>query len=152
MPLETWGLLTSTFLVCLGSAIVPFVNAELYLLGVSALAPKATLPSVVLAATLGQMAGKSVLFCAGRGASFLPARFRQVPPGLQARLAASRLGASGLVLTSACLGLPPFFAVTLLAGTLGWSFPRFLFAGTLGRTLRFAAVVALPQYVPGLAS
>ena len=152
MPLETWGLLTSTFLVCLGSAIVPFVNAELYLLGVSALAPQGALPAVVLAATVGQMAGKSVLYCAGRGASFLPARWRQLPPGVQERLAASRLGASGLVLTSACLGLPPFFAVTLLAGTLGWSFPRFLAAGTLGRTVRFAAVVALPRCAAGFAS
>ena len=140
------GLVGATFVVCLGSAVVPVVNAEIYLLGVSAAVPPALLPAVVLAATLGQMAGKSALYFAGNGFVLLPERWRRLPPGLQERLASSRTG-TGVVLISAVTGVPPFYAVTVLAGLLRWSFPRFLAAGTCGRALRFAAVVAVPQYL-----
>lgn len=138
-------LLTATFLVCLGSAIVPFLNTEIYLLGVSALAGPAALPAVVLAATAGQMAGKSILYFAGTGALRLPTRFRQMAPVLAARVAAHPSGASGLILFSAFSGLPPFYGVSLVAGGLGWSFARFVLAGCCGRALRFALVVTLPQ-------
>ena len=147
-PLE---LLTATFLVCLGSAIVPLVNTEIYLLGVSALAGPAALPAVVLSATAGQMLGKSILYFAGTGVPLLPPRFRQVAPALAARVAAHPGGATGVVLFSAFSGIPPFYGVSLVAGGLGWSFARFLLTGCCGRGLRFALVVTLPQLAKSVA-
>jgi membrane protein YqaA with SNARE-associated domain len=44
------------------------------------------------------------------------------------------------VLVSAVVGLPPFYVVSVAAGAMGLQFRRFVFVGTLGRLLHFAAV------------
>lgn len=53
-------------------------------------------------------------------------------------------GAPPLVFTSALTGLPPFYVVSVAAGTLGFRPGPFLLAGFAGRLLRFGAVFALP--------
>ena len=56
---------------------------------------------------------------------------------------------------SSAVGLPPFFATAILAGTLKFPFPRFLVAGFLGRLLRFGLIVAVPalgRWVVGASS
>lgn len=148
VPLE---LLTATFLVCLGSAVIPLLNTELYLLGVAVLVAPAALPAVVLSAAVGQMAGKSILYFAGTGVLRLPPRFQRGVPGLAARIAAHRLGALGVVFLSALSGIPPFYGVSLIAGGLRWNFAQFFITGCCGRILRFALIVALPQLVKGSA-
>ena len=50
-----------------------------------------------------------------------------------------------MILASSSLGIPPFYAMSLLAGALGWRFDRFLAMGLLGRFLRFEAVLLLPR-------
>ena len=142
-------LLIATFLVCMGSAVIPFLNTEIYLLGVSALAGPAALPAVVLSAAAGQMLGKSVLYFVGTGVLRLPPRFRKAVPAFATSIAANPCGVLGVVFLSAFLGLPPFYAVSLVAGGLGCSFLRFFVAGSCGRVLRFALIVALPQLVKG---
>jgi membrane protein YqaA with SNARE-associated domain len=137
----------ATFFVGLVSGLVPFVNAEAYLVSVSAFFPGATLGVVVAAATLGQMTAKCLLFLSGRGLLRLSIRHRPAN-GLErvnAFLRGSAARAAALVFVSALCGIPPFYVVTLAAGALGFPLGRFCVVGTLGRLLRFAAVFLLPR-------
>ncbi len=141
--LSVLGLYAGTFLVCVASALVPVVNSELFLLAVGATASGPQLPALTLLAALGQMTGKSVLYLGGRGVVHLRA------PSSGATRWSDRLhrggpAGDGLILMSAITGLPPFYAMSVGAGAVHWSFPRFLVAGTVGRLLRFGVVLALP--------
>ena len=62
-----FGLVTATFIVAVVSALFPPVNIELFLLAVAAVAKPASLPAVLVAASVGQMAGKIAFYFAGRG-------------------------------------------------------------------------------------
>ena len=142
------GIYLGTFLFSLVSGVVPFLNVEVYLVSVSALSPQAGMLPVAVAASLGQMAAKSLLYLAGRGLLKLPfqrtnERIRRVT----ARLAGAERGAMTLVLVSAVIGIPPFYAVSVAAGALNLRFGPFLAAGFGGRFLRFAAVFILPRLV-----
>ena len=150
MTLESVSLWWGTFLVCALSAVVPFMNSEIYLIALSTVAPPTQLPALVVAAAAGQMLGKSLLFLAGRGVLKLPFVKADDGTGWRRRLRAGGPAADGLVLISAFSGLPPFYAVSIGAGVLGCDFVRFLIAGTCGRLLRFALVVSLPQVLKGV--
>lgn len=125
------------------SSLVPFVNAELLLIGLSLAAPAAA-PLLVVVMAAGQMVGKSALFLTGG---------RLTRSALEGRLARWRLlGRSGragapLIGTSALLGLPPFYLVSVAVPALGVRFRTFLVVGLAGRLLRFGALVALPDLV-----
>jgi membrane protein YqaA with SNARE-associated domain len=149
MPVDTpWGIFAATFLYSLAGGIIPFLNVEAYLLAVSALSPGATLVPVVVAATAGQMAAKSLLYLAGRGLLRLPVRrSRELIERTSARLSTHRYGANAVIALSAFTGLPPFYAVSVAAGALRLSFTAFFLIGTLGRAVRFAAVFCLPRIV-----
>ena len=62
----------TSFAVCGVGALLPFVNTELYLIGASALAPRGLWVPLVVAGTVGAMAGEVVLYFAGRGVGGLP--------------------------------------------------------------------------------
>jgi membrane protein YqaA with SNARE-associated domain len=141
--LSTW---LTTFGVCVVSALVPFVNAEVYLIAASALLPSTHAVALIVAATFGQMFGKVFMYYAGRGVVRLPGeRFQRMLARAESRLSA-RPGAQGLVIfSSATLGLPPFYLVSIAAGMLKVGLAWFLLLGLGGRFLRFAVVVLLPQ-------
>jgi len=122
------------------SSVVPFVNAELLLLGLALTAP-ASAPLLAVVVAVGQMLGKSALFLGGSRLSHA---------GIAKRLPrwcvfdrGPRSGA--LVGVSALVGLPPFYALSIAAPALGVRFPTFVAMGLLGRLLRFGALVALPD-------
>jgi membrane protein YqaA with SNARE-associated domain len=122
------------------SSVVPFVNAELLLLGLALAAP-ASAPLLAVVVAVGQMLGKSALFLGG---SRLP------QGGIAKRLPrwcifdrGPRSGA--LVGVSALVGLPPFYALSIAAPALGVRFSTFVVMGLAGRLLRFGAVVLLPE-------
>lgn len=145
------GLPAATFLYCVASALVPIVNAEVFLLGVAAMAPSSMLATVVVMATLGQMAAKAVLFLAGRGVlSFPLGRGRAGLEAVRLRIERWR-SREALVLVSATTGIPPFYATSILAGSLGFPFGRFLVLGLAGRLVRFSVVVAMPPLVRWMA-
>lgn len=149
MPLDfvtPAGIYAATFLFSLLGGIVPFFNVEVYLLSLSALSPQAATLPVALAACLGQMAAKSLLYLAGRGLVKLPiGRAQDRIAAAAARLARAEGGAMTLVLTSALTGLPPFYAISLAAGVLRLRFLPFFVLGFGGRLARFAAVFILPR-------
>lgn len=139
----TAGIFFAALSGALVSSLVPLVNAELLLLGLS-LATPAAAPLLVVVTAAGQMVGKSALFLTGG---------RLTRSALESRLArwrldgrTSRAGAP-LIGLSAFAGLPPFYLVSVAAPALGVRFRTFLVVGLAGRLLRFGFLVALPELV-----
>jgi len=140
-------LVLSYFGLAVASAVFPWVNAEVIVLSLPAVAPSRTaLVFLVLTATAGQMTGKCFLYWAGRkGNKVLPGRAGQILTKWRDRLEARPSRAVALVLISSVVGLPPFYLMTLLAGALRMNFLVYLTAGTAGRLVRFGVLVTLPQ-------
>jgi membrane protein YqaA with SNARE-associated domain len=142
------GLFFVTYVVSFVSGFVPAINCEAYLISVSAISPLSFALPVALAATLGQMSAKVLLYLSGRGVMRLPlGRYRAKLEAVQARFEHRRSRASVFLFGSAATGFPPFYVVAVLAGMLRLRFSIFLIAGTLGRFVRFGVVVVVPQLV-----
>lgn len=149
-----WVALTFGYSVV--SALVPVVNAELYLVGLMRQRPELAWWLVGLAAATGQMVGKLVYYYAGRGALRLPARLRHrsererggrwaaLLVRFQETCAERPVWTSGVLLASAALGLPPYLAIAVLAGVAKVPLPVFLVTGLIGRSARFGAIAASP--------
>jgi membrane protein YqaA with SNARE-associated domain len=141
------------------SALVPVVNAELFLVGLMTRQPQLAWWLVGLAAAAGQMLGKLVYYYAGRGALWLPARLRRRSERQSAGRWSRRLDwfqqtcldrplwTIGVLLASASIGLPPYLAIALLAGVGRVPLPTFLITGLVGRFARFGAIAASPALV-----
>ena len=125
-----WMML-SYFGLAVASAVMPWLNAEVIVLSLPAVAPSRTaLALLVVIATVGQMTGKGLVYWAGRkGNKVLPGRAGMALEKMKDRLAARPSKATALVLVSSLVGLPPFFLVTFVAGGL----------------VRFGALVMVPQ-------
>jgi membrane protein YqaA with SNARE-associated domain len=148
------GTFLATFGVCLVSAIVPVVNAELYLLAASALAPRGFAVSLVLAASLGQMAGKVAMYYAGRGALRIRwQRLQRMVAAVEERYRrgpADKQSVGGLVIfASSAVGIPPLYVVSIAAGMFRVPLPLFFFVGLAGRIVRFGLIVLVPQLFKG---
>ena len=95
----------------MASALIPVINIELYLMGAAALAPRQMAVPLVLAATVGQMVGKVVMYFAATGAVKLPGnRLRAALEGMNTTLRNRPRSGGALVFASAAAGLPPFFS------------------------------------------
>lgn len=149
MPTVSMGALghtLATFAFALAGGLLPGLSIEGYVLAVSAASAEAGMFPVVVAAALGQMAAKSLVYLSGRGVVSLTPRpdddrLRRVAM----RLARAERRTTALILTSALTSVPPFYAVSLAAGSLRVPFRTFFAAGCAGGLLRFAAVFALPR-------
>jgi len=145
------GIYAGTFLFCALSGIVPLMNSELFILYLGATANHSQFPALIVLAALGQMSAKVLLYYAGRGVLKLPpGRGQARVEALRARLSTSGQAAGGVTFVSALTGLPSFYAISVIAGTLGWPFSRFLAWGTVGRILRFSVLLFLPGLVKGV--
>jgi membrane protein YqaA with SNARE-associated domain len=141
----------TTLGVAVVSAILPLINIELYLIGAAALAPKAMAVPLVLAASVGQMAGKVVMYFAGTGAVKLRGkRIRAALDGMNAVLRNRPRSGAALVFVSAAASVPPFFVIAVAAGVARMNLVSFVVFGTLGRLVRFSVCVALPHLVKDL--
>lgn len=136
----------ATLGVALASAVIPVINIEIYLLGAAALAPASMAVPLVLAASIGQMVGKVVVYFAATGVLRLPGRrLRAALEGMNTTLRDRPRMGNALVFASASAGLPPFFVVSVAAGAARMSLPGFIVFGFLGRLVRFGVIVALPH-------
>jgi membrane protein YqaA with SNARE-associated domain len=134
------------------SALVPLVNAEAYALVAAARPGPVPAWTLVLALALGQTMGKLVLFeSARRGATAWLDRLHRGGrrPGRASRWSGrvsaglrSRRAGPAIVLASASLGLPPLAVVSVAAGAAGQRRAVFGLTCLVGRTARFAALVA----------
>ena len=124
------------------SAIIPWVNAEALVLALPAVAhSRAELAGLVLLVTVGQMAGKCVVYCAGRrGARIGSQKMAERLARWQERAAKSPRRAIALVAISSVIGIPPFYLMSAVAGAVGMNLGWFLAAGTCGRLVRFTAI------------
>jgi membrane protein YqaA with SNARE-associated domain len=143
-----------SFVVCILSGFLPFVNAEAYLLALSTVAPPEHAVPLTATATLGQMVAKSVLFCGGSGAIRVHAlaRWKNRIDRAHERVMSWPGGTGAALFASASVGIPPFYAVSVVAGSLGIPFGRFAVIGFLGRFLRFGSVYAIPLLLRSFSS
>jgi membrane protein YqaA with SNARE-associated domain len=146
--MSDWSSVVATFLFCVGSAVIPAMHAEAYLITVSALTPPALAWALVFSATVGQMLGKIAIYSAARGALRLPIeRIRGRIAAVAARYESHRGVGNGLIFLSAASGLPPFYAISVAAGMLRVPLGSFVGFGTAGRFLRFTVAVFLPELI-----
>jgi membrane protein YqaA with SNARE-associated domain len=140
-----------TFVYCVASAVIPVFHAEAYLITMSALLPPAFGVPLVLAATVGQMIGKSAMYYMGRGVVRLPGERMRRFMAKAEEWGRSRPGIEGsLVFVSASTGFPPFYVTSIACGMLKVRFATFFALGLLGRLVRFTVAVLIPQVLKHL--
>jgi len=159
--------------VAFGSAILPLLSIEIFLVGLAAQEPNIPWLALGAVVAVGQVAGKLLYFYAARGSLRLPNflhRRHQTdkPPSARRERWALRtkrirgwiealkekchrhprwmVGTYGL---SSVLGMPPFMATSVLAGMVRMSLSAFLSAGLIGRFIRFSALAASPALFAG---
>jgi membrane protein YqaA with SNARE-associated domain len=154
--------------VAFGSALLPIISVEIFLIGLVSQQPG--IPWLVLGAVIavGQMAGKLVYFYAAKGSVRLPAFLHRKPRpdrkpsprrdrwAMRTKRLRGRVeslterchrhphvmfGTYGL---SAVFGVPPFMAMTIMAGLVRMKVTAFVSAGLAGRFIRFSALAAAP--------
>lgn len=154
--------------VAFGSALLPLLSIEIFLVGLATQQPH--IPWLVLGAVVavGQVAGKLIYYYAARGSLHLPAFMHRkhkldAPPSARRerwRLRTKRVRGRVETLREKChrhprwmvttyglssvVGLPPFMATSVLAGMVRMKLSAFLSAGLVGRFIRFSVVAASP--------
>lgn len=139
-----------------GSALVPLMNAEAYSIAAVTSTPL-LLACTIVALAVGQTAGKLVLYEAARRGVHRLGSTRKLEGLASGRWAqrirrglSARRTAVPLVLSSACLGLPPLALVSVAAGAAEHGRRSFALACFLGRVARFAALTIPLVYVGSL--
>jgi membrane protein YqaA with SNARE-associated domain len=123
------------------SALVPVVNAELWVAGAAALLPKSRYPAMLALFTMGTMLGKGLVFMgaeklAARATPKVRERIERVSSLLHRRPAM----AWPVVFLSAVVGVPPYYPITIAAGIVRMGLATFFVVGFVGRLARFAAI------------
>jgi membrane protein YqaA with SNARE-associated domain len=153
--MEIWSQLNvaGPYLWCLVlsvvSALVPWVNGEVILLSLTALAHSHWARILlVLSASAGQMAGKCILYWTGKGVIPLKsARVKKTVSAWKERFEKSPAKLPSLVFVSSAVGIPPFYVITLLAGVFRVRFGPFFTVGACGRLVRFGALAFVPWII-----
>ena len=97
---------------------------------------------------MGQMVAKTIIFYAGRGTFKINmGKLGGKIEAVQKKFEDWENKADVLMLISASVGMPPFYVVSFVAGALKLHYIRFLIAGIIGRSIRFAVIVYFPQLV-----
>lgn len=156
------GWLVGTFLYSIASALIPVLNAEVYLAAVAGASPTLGKQlALALAAAAGATVGKVIWYYAGQHSLRIPAiRKKMAEPKWQASYAKWNTRISGrpvyagvIVLASAASGFPPLAVIAVLAGALRVNLAVFVVTCVLGRWLRFWIVLAgadwIKHLVPG---
>lgn len=160
------GWLCLTFGVAFGSAMLPLISIEIFVIGLVTQQPGISWWWIGLAVALGQVLGKMLYFLAARGSLHLPAflkrKEKQGKPlsprrrKWKARMEWVRLRCQrhphwmfGTHAVSSVVGLPPFMFTTVLAGLAGMSSWLFISTGMVGRFARFSVLAASPAAVAG---
>jgi membrane protein YqaA with SNARE-associated domain len=139
-----------TFAFCVGSAMIPVLHAEAYLVTASLLAPPELRWWLVIAATVGQMIGKVGMYYGGRGVLLIPGeRMKRRIEQATARYRDSKQVGNLLIFVSSSTGFPPFYIISIAAGMMKFPLVQFIVFGLMGRFIRFSVAVFLPQLLKG---
>ncbi|MBL8222729.1 MAG: hypothetical protein JNL62_26050 [Bryobacterales bacterium] len=129
------------YVLLVGSALFPWMNSEIIMLSLAVLVPSPTGQILlVLFGAAGQMTGNSTLYWAGRGVVRFPLIEQKLESWRQ-KLSHRQLGGMAVLFLSSTFGIPPFYPLSLLSGSLRIPFARFLLVGICGRFLRYGALV-----------
>ena len=143
------SLVVGAALTCVLSGVVPWINAELVIIGAAFLVSPAAVPPLVLGCAVGQMASKAGVYGLSRVAPHrLPGRMRRLvarAEGMRGR----RHTMAAVVLSSALVSLPPFYLVTIACGVMRVPFVPYVLLGLVGTTTRYAFLVWLSFTVHG---
>ncbi len=153
MHLLDFGIYGTCLVLAVVSAIFPFVNAEVVLLGYVVAAKAGWREALVFAAIMavGQMVGKAGMYWFGRGAAHVPSeRTRRSIERWEVRLRRSPRTVMLFVLLSASTGFPPFYVLSILVGTLRINFWAFFGVGLVGRLARFGLIAMFPSGISQL--
>jgi membrane protein YqaA with SNARE-associated domain len=120
LQVNTAWMYVSCFALSIVSAILPWVNCEVLLLSLPALAGSPSeLTCLVLLTSIGQMAGKCALYWAGRGSTRShSAQVSRTTERWRERIERSSSRPPTLLFVSSALGIPPFYVTTIVAGAL----------------------------------
>jgi len=133
--------LAGAWLTCALSGVVPWISAEVALVGAAMLLPSGTLPLLVAGSAMCQVAGKGAVYTLARWApQRLPSRATRAL-GRMSRHRLERRRLLPLTALSAACGLPPFYLVTLAAGLLGLPLAGFVGASLFGTAIRYSILV-----------
>ena len=157
--------------VAFGSALLPLVSVEIFLIGLAMQQPHIPWLLLGAAVAIGQVAGKLLYYYAARGDLHLPGfmhrrkdrveterrlrwhrrtkRVRMWVETLREKCHRHPRWMVGTYGVSSVLGLPPFMATSVLAGMVRMSLTAFLGAGLIGRFIRFSALAASPAICAG---
>jgi membrane protein YqaA with SNARE-associated domain len=142
------GVFVVSLVVGVVSGLVPIINSEVYLIFVSSVTSQPALLPVALLSAFGQMVSKTILFYAGRGLLSIDfGKYKNKIDAAQRKLVESKNKTDLVVFFSATIGLPPFYVISIAAGTLKMRVSRFVVAGFVGRSIRFASIIYFPQLV-----
>jgi membrane protein YqaA with SNARE-associated domain len=146
-----YGLYLTTYVVGVISGLIPVVNLEVYLVWVAALTPSSQALAITALATVGQMTAKTLMYLAGAGVLKISVR----KPGkklqaVQMKMAQWQHRLGLFLFSSASLGVPPFYVVSIASGICRVPLGVFVIWGLLGRFLRFAVTVFFPHLLKGL--
>jgi len=143
-----WEILGGLLVGTVVSGVLPVVNAELLVVAAAVAAPGIGVPLVAAVSTVGQMVSKTFLFGLARWApARLPEKARATLQRASDALARRGGAAGSLVFTSAAIGLPPFYGVSLASGALGMRLRTFLVSGGVGRLVRFGVLAWAARHV-----
>ncbi|WP_199439021.1 hypothetical protein [Umezawaea beigongshangensis] len=155
------------FGIAAGSALVPLISVELFVIGLVSQQPHISCWWLGGAVALGQVGGKLVYFLAARGSLHLPSFLkRRERPVRELSPRRARWAARLEVVRERChehphwmfgthavasvVGMPPFMFTTVLAGLAGMSVRTYVATGVLGRFARYTALAASPAAMVGL--
>jgi membrane protein YqaA with SNARE-associated domain len=145
----------STFLFAIASALVPILNVEAFIAGLSAIDQASGLWLLSATAGLGQAVGKIFWYEVGRSSmNWSYIRKKMESPSWRSRYdrvktRVDRQPWTGLSVLSfsAVTGFPPLAITAVLAGQLRINRAWFYILVAVGRTLRFALVIAGVDYL-----
>jgi membrane protein YqaA with SNARE-associated domain len=142
-------MLVACFGTSILTALLPWMNAEVMLLSATRfVASQSALMALVAVVTAGQMTGKAAMYWLARKAADAGTdRLGHLTQRWRTRFTDHPRSALALVLVSALVGFPPFYAVSIAAGTSGVRFPHFLLVGSAARFVHFAIVALIPRMI-----
>jgi membrane protein YqaA with SNARE-associated domain len=151
------GWLLATAGTALLGSIVPVVNIEVYLLGVLSVFHGLPWWALALAATVGQLAGKTLFFLAGSGGVRLGERLTRMTKAKQGgkitewlerfqRMVEQRPWWGRVVLfVGAIVDVPPFTLMSFVSGAAGLPLIGYLGVSFAGRALHFLLIAGAPE-------
>jgi membrane protein YqaA with SNARE-associated domain len=149
-PTSLLVLCATTIVIATAGSALPFSPIEPYLLALPAAAPTGWLVPLVLLTIAGHMVGKAIaLLREPERRSIDSTAIRRTCRSCSERSPRFATIQFATIAASSVAGAPPFYVVTVLCGALHVPAAAFLILATIGRAVRFAALVALANIVTG---